>query len=207
VFGGFQLTSIVNISSGEPTSIRDPRGTLNRAGRSALQPATSTLTPKEIKKLVGIYRTPNGVFYINPSVLQATAINTTGQRVTVDLNQLLPTGYTNLQVRGAAPVGSAPFSGQVFFLNPPGSTGNLPINFINGPMYFNWNAGFFRNFKFGEGGKRQLQLRAEAFNVLNKANFFIGESSGIFNVNSTTFGRITSSYAGRIVQFGARFDF
>jgi len=93
----------------------------------------------------------------------------------------------------------------VFFPNNPGSTGNLPINFINGPMYFNWNMGFFRNFKMGES--RNLQLRFEAFNVLNRANFFIGESSGMFNVNSTSFGRVTSTYDPRIVQFGARFDF
>jgi len=72
-------------------------------------------------------------------------------------------------------------------------------------MYFNWNMGFFRNFKMGES--RNLQLRFEAFNVLNRANFFIGESSGMFNVNSTSFGRVTSTYDPRIVQFGARFDF
>jgi len=205
VFGGFQLTSIVNISSGEPTSIRDPRGTLNRAGRSALQPATSSLTPDQIKKLIGIFRTPNGVFFIDPSVLQATATNGTVTQI-VDLRQQLPAGFRITAIRGASPVGTAPFPGQVFFPNAPGSTGNLPLNFINGPWYFNWNGGFYRNFKFGEGGK-QLQLRMEAFNVLNNTDFFIGESSNIFNVGSTTFGRITSSYSGRIIQFGARFDF
>jgi hypothetical protein len=117
----------------------------------------------------------------------------------------LPAGFVITAIRGASPLGTAPFSGQVFFNNPAGSTGNLPLNFLNGPWYFNWNAGFFRNFRIGE--KRQLQLRAEAFNVLNHANFFIGESSGIFNVNSTNFGRITSTYDPRIIQFGARFDF
>jgi len=163
-------------------------------------PATSSLTPGEIKKLIGIFRTPNGVFYIDPKVLQATATNGITSQV-VDLRQTLPAGFRITSIKGAG------FPGAIFSQNPPGSTGNLPLNFINGPIYFNWNAGFFRNFKFGEGGKRQLQLRAEAFNVLNHSNFFIGESSGIFNINSTTFGRINSSYAGRIVQFGARFDF
>ena len=124
----------------------------------------------------------------------------------VDLRQQLPAGFRITAIRGASPVGTAPFPGQVFFPNAPGSTGNLPLNFINGPWYFNWNGGFYRNFKFGEGGK-QLQLRMEAFNVLNNTDFFIGESSNIFNVGSTTFGRITSSYSGRIIQFGARFDF
>ncbi|HKC62744.1 MAG TPA: hypothetical protein VKB86_03860, partial [Pyrinomonadaceae bacterium] len=213
VLGGFQLTNIVNISTGEPTSILDPRGTLNRAGRSALQPATSTLTTSQIKALIGIFKTPNGVYLINPSVLQATSTCTTntGGVITastqvINLTQPLPSNCSGLTVRGASPVGTAPFAGQVFFQNPAGSTGNLPMNFINGPLYVNWNAGFFRNFSFSEG-KRTLQLRAEAFNVTNRANMFIGEGSGIFNVNSTTFGKITSSYAGRIIQFGARFDF
>ncbi len=203
IFGGFQMTSIVNISSGAPLSILDPRGTLNRAARSGLQPGTSTLSASEIKKLVGIFRTPNGVFFINPSVLQAT----TPAGVVVDLNQPLPAGVTpqQLTIRGASPIGVAPFPGQVFFRNEPGSTGSLPMNFINGPVYFNWNAGMFRNFGMGES--RRLQLRMEVFNVLNNPQFNLGEGSGVFNVNSTTFGRVGSTFAARIVQFGARFDF
>jgi len=203
IFGGFQMTNIVNFSSGPPVSIVDNRGTLNRAARSGLQPATSNLSTDEIKKLVGVFKTPNGVFLIDPKVLQAT----TPAGVVVDLTQPLPAGvsFNQLTIRGASPIGTAPFPGQVFFLNQPGSTGNLPMNFINGPMYINWNAGFFRNFRVGEG--RQLQIRAEAFNVFNNAQFNIGEGSGIFNVNSTTFGRMGSTFAARIIQFGARFDF
>ena len=203
IFGGFQLTSIVNISSGAPLSILDSRGTLNRAGRSGLQPATSSLSAKEIKKLVGIFKTPNGVFFINPSVLQAK----TPTGLVVDLRQPLPAGVTpqQLTIRGASPIGTAPFPGQVFFLNNPGSTGNLPMNFINGPKYFNWNGGAFRNFGLGES--RRLQLRMEVFNVLNNPSFNLGEGSGVFNVASTSFGRVSSTFAARIVQFGARFDF
>lgn len=203
IFGGFQMTTIVNISSGAPISILDPRGTLNRTGRSGLQPATSSLSASEIKKLVGIFKTPNGVFFINPSVLEAK----TPAGVVVDLRQPLPAGVTpqQLTIRGASPIGTAPFAGQVFFRNEPGSTGNLPMNFINGPIYFNWNAGMFRNFGLGES--RRLQLRMEVFNVLNNPQFNLGEGSGAFNVNSTAFGRVGSTFAARIVQFGARFDF
>lgn len=206
ILGGFQFTSIVNISSGPPTSIRDPRGTLNRGGRSGLQPATSTLDANQIRDLIGVFKTPNGVFLINPSVLQATATNTTtGATQIIDLTQPLPSGFVLTSVRGASPIGTAPFAGQVFFQNRAGSTGNLPINFIDGPIYFNWNAGLFRSFRMGERAK--LQLRMEVFNVLNRANFSIGESSGIFDVNSTNFGRMTGTFDPRIVQFGARFDF
>jgi hypothetical protein len=205
IVGGFQLSSIVNWSSGVPTSIIDTRGTLNRAGRSGLQPATSSLDENQIKELFGIFRTPNGVFVINPSVLFAVA-TAPGQPTIngVDLTQPLPAGYSITSIRGANPVGTAPFANQVFFPNAPGSTGNLTRNFLNGPMYFNWDAGLLKNISITENTR--LQLRGEVFNVLNRANFFTAD----LDVNSTSFGRLTSSgnsYSPRIVQFGARFEF
>lgn len=204
VVGGFQLSSIVNISSGVPTSIIDTRGTLNRAGRSGLQPATSSLSEDQIKQLFGVFKTPNGVFVINPSVLFATASNGTTTLSGVDLTQPLPAGFVITSVRGANPVGTAPFAAQVFFPNAPGSTGNLTRNFLNGPMYFNWDAGLLKNIRITENTR--LQIRGEVFNVLNRANFFTAD----LDVGSTSFGRLTASgnaYAPRIVQFGARFEF
>ena len=95
----------------------------------------------------------------------------------------------------------------------PGSTGTLPINFINGPLYANWNAGLFRNIKLGE--TRNLQLRMEVFNVLNRANFFLPEwrkcceptvKTAMSSTSTcTSFGRLTGTFDPRIVQFGARF--
>jgi hypothetical protein len=206
LFGGFQFSSIVNISSGAPISITDARGTLNRAARSGVQPATSSLNADQIKDLFGVYKTPNGVFVINPSVLFATATNTsTGATISgFDLNQPLPAGFTLTSVRGASTINTPAFANQAFFFNPPGSTGNLQRNFINGPMYLNWDAGLLKNISISENTR--LQLRAELFNVLNRANFFTGD----LDVNSNSFGRLTgagNAYAPRIVQFGARFEF
>ena len=108
------------------------------------------------------------------------------------------------------------FPGQVFFRAQPGQTGNLPRTFITGPMYLNWDAGIIKNITFTE--RARLQLRMEIFNVLNNVNFFApaganasssGEDSNIFNINSATFGQITSGNARppRIIQFAARFEF
>jgi Carboxypeptidase regulatory-like domain len=211
IFGGWQFSSIVNISSGPPVGIIDPRGTFNRGGRSGRQTARSTLSPDEIKSLIGIHKTPNGVFLIDPSVLFATAVrrNAAGQvvetRTGIDLTQPLPTGFALSEVRGAAGVNQPAFSGQVFFRNAPGETGNLPRSFINGPIYFNWDAGFMKRIRFGE--TTSLQIRAEAFNVLNRANFFIADNSAIFNVNGTNFGRLTTTFSPRIMQLAARFEF
>jgi hypothetical protein len=197
IFGGFQFSSIITLSSGVPLGVIDPRGTLNRGGRSGRQSAFSNLTTEQIKDLTGVFVTPNGVFSINPSVLFALGSN--GQRI--DLTQPLPAGVTISSIRGAAAVDQPAFEGQVFFLNQAGQVGNLPRNFINGPKFINWDAGLSKNFRITE--TMRIQLRGEVFNVMNRANFFVGD----YNVNSTSFGRILSTYAPRVVQFGARFDF
>ena len=200
--GGWQLSSIVTLSSGIPVSIIDNSGTLNRGARSTYQSATSSLSANEIKKITGIYKTPNGIFFIDPKVLFATGSN--GQRI--DLTQPLPSGVTITGIRGTNTNDVAPFSGQIFSYNKAGSNGNLPRNFINGPVYINWDAGLSKNIRFSE--RNRLQLRMEAFNVLNNANFFPSDITQLFNLNNTTnFGRLTTGYAPRVIQFGIRYDF
>jgi hypothetical protein len=183
LFGGWQVTSIVQTSTGAPITLVDNRGTFNRAGRSGRQTPLTSLSKDEIKNLIGIFRTPNGVFFINPSV-----INTTG--------------------RGSEGFGTTPFNGQVFFNNGPGQTGSLERGFINGPLFFNWDASIIKNIRISE--TTRFQIRAEAFNVLNRANFFASQF-GNLNINSTNFGRITSTFtssgAQRVIQFAGRFEF
>ncbi|HEY8562223.1 MAG TPA: TonB-dependent receptor [Pyrinomonadaceae bacterium] len=193
IFGGFQVTSIINISSGAPISIKDINGTLTR--RSNRQTANSSLTPDQIQDLIGIYHLNGRVYFIDPSVIG-------------------PNGSaTNSNVRTTP---TSQFPGQVFFRAQPGQTGTLPRGFINGPWYFNWDAGLIKNIAFNE--RMRVQLRAEAFNVLNRTNFFVpsgtgalnvGENSDIFNINSTSFGQIplSNNYGPRIMQFAVRFEF
>ncbi|MBA3242359.1 MAG: TonB-dependent receptor [Acidobacteria bacterium] len=199
IFGGFQFTSIVRISTGAPITIVDPRGTFAR--RSGRQTAVTALGKNEIKDLIGIFRTQCGVFFINPAVidLNQTAL-AAGQ-----CGQLNTGGATG---RGARGFGEATFAGQVFFNNAPGQTSGLERAFINGPMFINWDASLIKNVRLTENTR--IQLRMEAFNVLNRANFFASQL-GNLNINSTNFGRIsstfTSSGAQRVIQFGARFEF
>lgn len=202
IFGGLQFSSIINLSSGPPLGIIDPRSTFNITSRSNRQSAMSSLSTDEIKKLTGVFDTPNGIYFINPRVLLATATNgTVTQRI--DLTQPLPAGFRLVSVRAASPIDQAPFEGQVFFFNKAGETGNLPRNFLNGLPYLNWDAALSKNIRFGE--RMRVQLRAEAFNVLNRQVPFFGAD---LNIDSNSFGRVTSSNNGqRILQFGARFDF
>lgn len=211
IFGGFQFTSIVNLSSGAPLAIVDPRGTKSIAFKSGRQSALSSLTGDQIKQLTGVFNTPNGRYFVDPKVLFAvaspTCLGQAGCTLPVingfDLNTALPAGYTLTSVRGASPFGQAPFAGQVFFFNNAGQTGNLPRNFLNGTPYLNWDAGLSKNIRFSE--TKRLQLRVEAFDLLNHQ---VQSYSADLNISSDSFGRITSiGNTPRIIQFGARFDF
>ncbi len=215
VVGGWQFTSVLNWVSGPPIGVVDPRSTSTITFQSGRQTATTSLSIPELKKLTGIFNTPNGIYYFDPKILCATA--TAPGRPTLscfDLWQPLPAGYTLASVRGASPLGQAPFPGQVFFFNEAGSTGNMQRNALNGMPYFNWDAGLSKNIRLGE--TRRLQIRVEAFNVLNNQVPFFGTLSAYGNaanaarldVNSNNFGRVTQIYnTPRIIQFGARFDF
>ena len=211
VFGGFQFTSVINWVSGPPIGVIDPRSTSTITFQSGRQSATTSLTIPELRKLTGTFNTPNGIYFFDPKILCATA--TAPGRPTLscfDLWQPLPAGYTLASVRGASPLGQAPFPGQVFFFNQAGSTGNMPRNALNGMPYFNWDAGLSKNIRLGE--HRRLQFRVEAFDLLNNQVPFFGTTtaytSARLDVNSNSFGRVTQIYnTPRIIQFGARFDF
>lgn len=187
--GGFQFSGTVQMGSGAPISFNDPRGTLNRAARAARQTARTNLTKDELKSLVGIYRTPNGVFFLPPSVL--------GRNEDGSINTAI--GGTG---RGANGFGSPTFTGQVFFNNPPGETSGLERNIVTGPSYQIVNLSLAKRIQFNE--RYSFQLEINAFNAFNKTNFVIAQGQ---DINSTNFGRITGTFAPRVVQLAGRFNF
>jgi hypothetical protein len=201
IFGGFQLSSIIQYTSGAPLGVIDPRSSFS--ARNGRQGAISALSAKELKGLTGLFRTPNGVYFVDPKVLYAVA-TAPGQPTLngFDLTQTLPAGYTLQSVRIAAAINTPNLPNQFLFFNQPGQTGNLPVNFINGLPYYNWNASLRKNFHIGE--TKRIQLSVDAFNVLNST---VISYSADLNIDSTSFSRTTSAFANRVMQFGARFDF
>ena len=189
IFGGFQISGILQIGSGAPVTFTDIRGTLNRAGRSNRQTAVTALTKDELKKLVGVYRTPNGVFFLPPEVL--------GRNPDGTINTAI--GGTG---RGANGFGTPAFQGQVFFNNAPGTTSGLERNIVNGPTYYSLDLTLAKQITFGE--RYSFRVEGSAFNALNITNFAVGQS---LDINSTTFGQITQTLSPRIVQLAARFSF
>ena len=79
--------------------------------------------------------------------------------------------------------------------------GSAPRNSVIGPGYANLDLVLAKTWNVG--GTRQLELRWEVFNALNKTNFDI--PSRIFG--TANFGRIFSAKSPREMQLGLRFTF
>ncbi len=70
VLGGWEVTSIFNIQSGDPFGFQSNRGTLNRRGRaSGRNRASSTLGNSGVRDLIGMGSNANGPFYIDPTLV------------------------------------------------------------------------------------------------------------------------------------------
>jgi hypothetical protein len=82
-----------------------------------------------------------------------------------------------------------------------GTFGNAGRNILEGPGYQNVNLALLKQIALP--GRTRLQLRAEAFNLLNRTNFDLPDNF----FGSPTFGEILSAGAPRHLQFGARLMF
>ncbi|MSO57054.1 MAG: TonB-dependent receptor [Acidobacteria bacterium] len=108
-------------------------------------------------------------------------------------------------VSGNTSVGSAGpsqwFNTAAFSMPAYGTFGNAGRNILEGPGYQNVNLALLKQVSLP--GRARLQLRAEAFNLLNRTNFDLPDNF----FGSPTFGRILSAGSPRHVQFGARLMF
>jgi hypothetical protein len=180
VVGGWQFNSIVKVASGAPFTFVDPRTTYNRATFVTRQTATSPLSTDQLRSLVGVFRNADGsITLINPSAIDPT------------------TG------RLANGPGTPTFPGQVLFNNVAGSIGNTARNAFDGPGYFNIDASLFKTIRITEGVK--LQLRAEAFNLLNHTNFAI--TTQYRNIVTPNNFNLTVTFPPRVIQFAGRLEF
>jgi len=82
--------------------------------------------------------------------------------------------------------------------------GDAPIGDIIGPNFYQWDLSLRKTFnlRFREG--LRLQLQADAFNAFNRANW---NNPNVGNAGSSTFGQITGSLPGRVLQFGGKINF
>jgi hypothetical protein len=93
------------------------------------------------------------------------------------------------------------FNTAAFVIPPRGQFGNAGRNVLEGPGLVTINASILKNTALTE--TTSLQFRAEAFNLLNRANYDLPDNF----VGSPTFGRILSAREPRRLQFGLKILF
>jgi hypothetical protein len=82
-----------------------------------------------------------------------------------------------------------------------GQLGNEGRNTVVGPPLNQTDVSVFKGFAIGE--RQRLQLRFEAFNVLNQARFLQPGAT----LGAPTFGAITAASDGRVLQMAAKYSF
>ena len=127
------------------------------------------------------------------SVTTSTDVALTGisaQRV----NQLLANPYGDKSVRN--------YLNPAAFTRPAaGTLGNVGRASIAGPGTWQFDAAVSRTFQFRES--QRFEFRAEAFNVTNSFRMNNPQT----NLNSNTFGQVTSALDPRIMQFALKYSF
>ena len=151
-------------------------------------------------RLSGIYRYSTGnwltILAGSDRALNGTQTNDTGAPIQRG-SQILASPYGN---------GSGPLAN---YLNPAafalpdlgGPLGNLGRNAIQAPNTWSFDVALSRIFKLRE--RQSFELRAEAFNVLNK--FRPGNPN--VTITSNTFGQIRTALDPRIMQFSLKYVF
>jgi hypothetical protein len=79
--------------------------------------------------------------------------------------------------------------------------GNAGRNIVRSPAFYQLDLGLHKNFPLWSEARR-IEFRAEAFNLFNRTNF----QSPSSNIGST-YGRITSTFPARQLQFALKFVF
>lgn len=146
LFGGWTIGTIVQWQTRPPFYFSSSVATFNQfAG-----PAQLLIPFEEFKKNFGVYKTPGGVFFFNPELLDIT---------------------TN--ARGA--VTGATLKPGILGNPAPGEWGNFPINSLNGPNFFNVDISLVKRVPITESVR--LELKTNFLNAFNHANFIYNGGS------------------------------
>jgi hypothetical protein len=108
--------------------------------------------------------------------------------------------HLNLNPRGGTPV----FDASELTLPALGTIGTARRRFFSGPGMENLDAALARTILLRP--EKTLELRAEAFNVANHAQFF-GAASVEGNISSGSFGQAVSAMPPRLIQMAVRYRF
>jgi hypothetical protein len=185
IIGGWVANGFTHWSTGAPLTISSNRFTTGSG--IAQTPVLENLSVSQLQNNIGVYRTGNGVYYINPALGLFTINGSTSTANFCTAGQTTPC-----------------------FAEPaPGQLGNLPYDGFSGTRFFDQDFSMSKDTQLYERLKFHIAL--EAFDVFNNANF-AGPS---LSTDSTTFGQLTSTFdtargggvTSRVVQWTMKFIF
>jgi hypothetical protein len=182
---GWDISGIFSWTSGQPLDITTTRRTLDSA--------SNINTPDLVGDL------PSGKVQVGDGVVDYFAglrsVRGPSPDFGADPNNLAADFTNNIVVDG---------SGNTIFQNPgPGTTGNLGLSLsrVEGPGDVGFDVALQKSIQFSES--RTFSLRADALNILNAPQW----NNPNTDINSASFGRITSASGERSIVVNARIDF
>ncbi|MGH9814839.1 MAG: hypothetical protein ACRD6I_02050 [Candidatus Acidiferrales bacterium] len=190
VVGGWSVTGFTRISSGAPmTSITSTRIT-SGAFITDLPANIQNMTAKQLQKQIGVFNTPEGVFWLNP----ASGLFTINPTTKATAPTICTAGQTS-------PCFSHNVAGQL--------QGNLPYLGLDGPKFVNQDFSVIKRIDIWE--QLNTEIRFEFFNAFNHPNFG-GLQTSIDGTAASSFGKLTNTVdtvrgggvTARIIQWAVR---
>jgi hypothetical protein len=176
ILGGWNVQSIINWESGLPTTFSTGR-LMSGQTSSNSNAVLRNMTAEQLQKQMGVFKIPGGVAFLNPASGLMTVTTKTGTNG-------LPSVTT------AATMCTPGMTTPCFDFATPGQYGygNLGFNAFNGPNFLGMDASVIKRINLSAiREKMNAEVRLEAFNALNHANFSSLQST----ITSNQFGLAT----------------
>jgi Carboxypeptidase regulatory-like domain len=178
VVEGWTIGGIVTWQSGTPFYFFSNRTTFNSFNAGAAPAQLGSMTFEQIKSNIGLFKTPQGVFFINPNLLDIVTNPTTG-------------ALTSARLKAGIMVAPAP-----------GTFGDFPLNGLYGPHFSQTDISLVKRTYIKE--RTNFEFRVIAFNVFNHPNFVYGGNT----FDNASFGRITGTQGiERQISFAVGLNF
>jgi Carboxypeptidase regulatory-like domain/TonB-dependent Receptor Plug Domain len=196
VIGGWQVGWNYNYYTGSPMTITAQNTINNFLNPNGVSVASPGYTPELVGQLPGTSVTKLGGYVtIFPTLTQIVDPS----RATLTTSGALNTRSSLLAIANAA--------GSPILVNPAaGQLGNYPLGTLTAPPGNQLDLNVQKQFRISE--RFNFQLRATATNALNHTEF-AAPTVGNLNIDSTTFGRITTTAPGtdRVLVLQGRLNF
>jgi hypothetical protein len=184
---GWELAGTTRLQAGQPSRLVSSRACINANECGVV---LHNITIDQLQSMVGVYKT--------------TASNGIGRLYDLPLS-IINNSEAAFNQGGFTLDPNAPYIG------PQTTPGQLGYNYyLRGPWQKHLDVSVVKKTKIGE--RFNVEARAQALNVLNITNFYLGSVT----VNGTSFGQITSAFrdtsnavdpGGRILEFVLRVNF